>query len=432
MKKVLVITYYWPPAGGAGVQRTLKFTKYLPEYGWKPYVLTVEKPDAPVYDESLFADVHPETEVIKTKALEPFEAYKKFTGKNSDEKIPADVLMKETRSPKEKIAKFVRANFFVPDAKIGWLPYALKKGKEIIEREKINIIYASSPPQTVALIGYKLAKQTGLKFVADFRDPWLEIVYNQKMKRSKITVAVDASLEKKVLSSADAVITVSEDIMKLLQSKALHRNYHVIPNGYDETDFPETEPKKNEKFTVAYTGVMSPERVPYAFLSALAEMKKNGTEDIRCVFAGKFAEEFYNEIKRLEIEDFFEIKSFVPHSESVRILLAADALLLVINRVPDNKGILTGKMFEYLGCKKPIFGIGPTDGEAAEILRDTESGVMIDYDDTETAYEKLFSFYSDWKNGETKFKFKTDKFSRKRLTEKLARIFDNLIDGDFG
>ncbi len=427
MKKVLVITYYWPPAGGAGVQRTLKFTKYLPEYGWKPYVLTVENPDAPVYDEELLKEIHPETEIIKTNALDPFGAYKKFTGKNPDDKIPADILMKKEKSFKEKLAKFVRANFFIPDAKIGWLPYALKKGKEIIKKEKIDLIYASAPPATVALIGYKLSKTAGIKFIADFRDPWLEIVYNQTMQRSKITVAIDAKLERKVLRAADKIITVSDDIAKLLKSKSENKNVTVIPNGYDESDFPNIEKKKNEKFTIAYTGVMSPDRVPYVFLSALAEMKNAGYTTLRCVFAGRFAPEFYDEIKRLKIEDFFEIKGFVPHSESVKILLNADALLLVINNVPDNKGILTGKMFEYLGCKKPIYAVGPEDGEAAKILRETDSGKMVGYENKEKAFETLREYFQNWEKNEIRFKFNVEKYSRKKLTENLAQIFTETL-----
>ncbi len=427
MKKVLIVTYYWPPAGGAGVQRTLKFVKYLPEFGWRPYVLTVEKPDAPVYDEGLLAEIPPQAIITKTKALEPFGAYKKFTGKNSDEKIPADVLMKKEKSLKEKFAKFVRANFFVPDAKIGWLPYAVKEGRKIIAREKIDLIYASAPPATVALIGYKLAKAAGVKFVADFRDPWLEIVYNQTMKRSKITVALDSLLEKKVLENADAIVTVSEDIANLLKSKSGNENVFVIPNGYDESDFQTIGKRNNDKFTIAYTGAMSPDRVPYAFLNALARMKKEGVSNIKCVFAGRFAEEFHAEIERLDIADYFEIKNFVPHEESVKILLSSDALLLVINNVPNNKGILTGKMFEYLGCKKPIFAIGPVGGDADKILRETGSGAMADYDDNERAYEILKTFYENWKNGVTGFSFDVEKYSRKKLTEQLTGIFGETV-----
>ena len=426
MKKVLVITYYWPPAGGAGVQRTLKFTKYLINYNWLPYVLTVEKPDAPNYDESLFKDVRDDIKVVKTKALEPFSAYKKFTGKKEDDKIPADVLMRNNSSFKEEFAKFIRANLFVPDAKIGWTPYAVKEGEKIIKNEKIDIIYASSPPATVALIARRLSERTGVPYILDFRDPWLEIVYNQTMKRSKPTVAIDSLLERKALRDAAAVVTVSAEIKELFEKKVSKQKYFVIPNGFDEEDFPKIEFPKNEKFTIAYTGVMSPDRVPYALLKALARFKEEGITNIKLNFAGKFADEFYAEIERLGIEDYFNITGFVPHDKSVEILLSSDALLLVINNLPNNKGVLTGKMFEYLGCRKPIYGIGPENGEAAKILQETKSGVMIDYYDEEKAYEKLKEFYADWENNVNRFEFLNDKYSRKRLTEKLSEIFDEV------
>ena len=426
MKKVLVITYYWPPAGGAGVQRTLKFTKYLINYNWKPYVLTVEKPDAPNYDESLFKDVRDDIKVVKTKALEPFSAYKKFTGKKEDDKIPADVLMRKNSSLKEKFAKFIRANLFVPDAKIGWTPYAVKEGEKIIKNEKIDIIYASSPPATVALIARRLSERTGVPYILDFRDPWLEIVYNQTMKRSKPTVAIDSLLERKALRDAASVVTVSAEIKELFEKKVPKQKYFVIPNGFDEEDFPKIDFPKNEKFTIAYTGVMSPDRVPYALLKALARFKEEGITNIKLNFAGKFADELYAEIERLGIEDYFNITGFVPHDKSVEILLSSDALLLVINNLPNNKGVLTGKMFEYLGCRKPIYGIGPENGEAAKILQETKSGVMIDYSDEEKAYEKLKEFYSDWKNDINRFEFLNGNYSRKRLTEKLSEIFDEV------
>jgi glycosyltransferase involved in cell wall biosynthesis len=390
MNKVLIVTYYWPPAGGAGVQRTLKFAKYLVEYGWKPYILTVEKPDAPVYDNALLNDVREEIDVFKTKSLEPFGLYKKFTGKKPDEHIPADVLQKRDATFQEKIAKKIRANFFIPDAKIGWYPFAVKEGIKIIEREKINLVFASAPPPTVALIGRKIAKRTGAKFIVDFRDPWLEIVYNQTIKRSKLTVAIDRKLERKVLKDANAVISVSKsDVDKIFKKKVPNQNYFVITNGYDESDFPEIKRQKNDKFTIAYTGNMSPDRVPYVFLRALKSLKEKGITNIICDFAGKFAEEFYDEINKLGIAYLFNIKPFVPHNESVKILLNSDLLLLVVNNVPDNKGIIPGKLYEYFGCRKPILAIGPTDGIANQILKEVDSGVMVAYDDNKAAEEAL-------------------------------------------
>ncbi len=428
LKKVLIVTYYWPPAGGPGVQRVLKFVKYLPEFGWQPFVLTVNSPDAPVYDESLAGDIPREAKIFKTKSLEPFGLYKKFTGKKPTDTIPNDVLInKENVTFREKIARFIRANIFIPDAKIGWIPFAVKKGKEIIAKEGVDVIFTSSPPPTVAIIGRKLSTATKVRWIADFRDPWLEIVYYQNLKRSPLTVAIDSAIEKRTLKATDGIVTISKDIASLLEKKAGDKKYFVIPNGYDETDFVKIGEVKNEKFTMVYTGSISKDRVPYPLLAALSKFKAEGIEDIRLEFAGKFAPEFYEEIESRGIKDYFELKRFVPHNESTKMLLHSDALLLVIDDVPNNKGFLTGKMFEYLGSKKPIFAIGPVDGDANKILKETNSGKMVDYKDEEGAYKLLKELYLNWKEGRNPFTFDSEKYSRKQITKRLAEAFEEVI-----
>ena len=429
MKKALVITYYWPPAGGAGVQRALKFVKYLPQFGWEPIVLTVENPDSPTEDLSLLEDIPQGCKVYKTKSLEPFEIYKKFTGKKSDEKIPGDILLKnDDVSFKDKLAKWIRVNLFIPDAKIGWKKYAVKKGLDIIRDEKIDLIFTTSPPQTVALIGRKLAKLTGVKWVADFRDPWMEIVYYQNLNRSKITKAIDASLERKVMNDADTIVTISKDMADLIKGKAKNQKVVVIPNGFDETDFASVEFGRNDKFTIAYTGAMSKDRVPYPFISALKKLiYDDGIKNIQMKFAGKFCPEFHELIEKENLSEFFDIQNFVPHKESTRILQSSDALLLVIDNVPDNKGFLTGKLFEYMGCKKPIFAIGPVDGDANKVIKEADCGTMVDYNDNEEAYKLLKVMYNNWLNNSSNFTFNVEQFSRKNLTKKLTEIFEEII-----
>ncbi len=427
MKKVLIITYYWPPAGGAGVQRVLKFAKYLPLFDWQPVILTVPNPDAPVEDPTLENDIPDICKVYNVKGFEPFSLYKKFTGKKSDEKIPADVLVKKSGSVKEKISKFIRANFFIPDAKIGWLKSAVREGEKIINNEKIDLIFASAPPATAALIGAKLSERTGKKFIADFRDPWLEIVYNQKLNRSSLTKLIDSKLEIKTLKKADKIVTVSDDIAGLLESKVPGKNVSVIPNGFDENDFHDAPYPANDNFTMAYTGSMSVDRIPYPLMHALRQFKNEGIKNIKMNFAGRFAPEFYSLMKELGVEEFFQIRGFVPHRESTEILQSADALLLVIDNVPNNKGFLTGKIFEYLGTRKPVYAIGPVDGDAHTILIETESGKMVNYSDKTGAYELLKEFYENWKKGENRFKFKVEKYSRKTNAEELAKLMDDLI-----
>ena len=214
MKKVLIITYYWPPLGGAGVQRVLKFAKYLPEFGWQPIVLTVENGDAPVIDKSLFTDIPKECKIYKTKAFQPYNIYKKFTSKPADEKIPSDVLIKKNNSLKEKLSNWIRLNVFLPDAKVGWIPFAFKEGLKIINKENIALIFSSSPPHTVQLIAKKLAKKTGLKLIADLRDPWMELIHYQANKRAFFAKFIESKLERGALDSAEEIILQRASILQ--------------------------------------------------------------------------------------------------------------------------------------------------------------------------------------------------------------------------
>lgn len=429
MKKVLIITYYWPPAGGAGVQRVLKFAKYLPQFGWQPIILTVDNPDCPVIDETLLKDIPAECKVYKTKAIEPFELYKKLTGKDKNYKIPSDVITKSTNlSLTERISKWIRINLFIPDAKIGWKYFAVKEGLKIIKNEKVDLIFSTSPPHTVQLIAKKLAKLTKLKWIADFRDPWLEIVHYQNLKRNFLTKIIDKNLEKKVLHNADSIITISDDIINLFKSKIGEKKYFIIPNGYDETDFQQIEKSKNDIFTIAYTGVITKTRIPYVFLSALKRfVAENHITNIKFIIAGKTCNEFVSQVKKFNLENFVEGKGFLPHHESTNILQNADVLLLIIDDVPNNKGFLTGKIFEYLGSKKPIFAVGPVDGNANEIIIEADCGKMVNYNDEESAYILLKVMYNNWLNNSFNYKFEIEKYSRKNLTKKLSEVFDEEI-----
>ena len=426
MKKVLFITYYWPPAGGAGVQRALKFAKYLPQFGWQPIILTVENPDSPVVDETLLKDIPENCKVYKTNALEPFSLYKKLTGKDNSYKIPSDVLNKSKNlSLSERISKWIRFNIFIPDAKIGWKYFALKEGKKIVKKENIDVVFSTAPPPTVALIGKSIAKACNLKWIADFRDPWMEIVHYQNIKRSAVTKFIDGRLERSVLKNADLLVTISDDIVNLFRSKVGERKYSVIPNGFDETDFEPIKTEKNNTFTIAYTGVITKTRVPKTFLRALNKLVNSDSyKKIKFVIAGSTCPEFKEEVNNNNLNTIVSEKGFLPHHESTKILQTSDTLLLVIDDVPNNKGFLTGKIFEYLGSKVPIFAIGPTQGDANKILTATDSGKMVDYKDEEGTYKLLKEMYGNWQTDNFHYKFNVDQYSRKKQAENLAKIFN--------
>lgn len=426
MNKVLIITYYWPPAGGAGVQRILKFAKYLPEFGWEPIILTIDNPDSPINDESLLTDIPDNIKVIKTSSIQPYNLYRFFTGKKKGQHIPSDILIKNQSNLADKLSIWLRLNLFIPDAKIGWIPYAVKAGCEVIKNENIKIILSSSPPHTVQLIAGKIAAKTGVKWIADYRDPWLEMLHNQNAGRFFLSQKIDAHFEKKSLLYPDAITTISDGMVEIFRTKA-ENNYYVIPNGYDETDLLEVPLVKNDCFTIAYTGIMSVTRVPEMFLKSLKRLKTEQNAEIKLSFAGKVCKEFFDLLDRYDLQNNFEYLGYLEHKESTKVLMSADVLLLVVDNIPNNKGFLTGKIFEYLGCKKPVFAVGPADGNAAEIIKKSDSGIMADYNDEDGTYKFVLDFYNDWKTKKSRFSFKVEQFSRKQLTGQLKAILEKYI-----
>ena len=283
---------------------------------------------------------------------------------------------------------------------------------------------SSSPPHTIQIIAGKIARKSNIPWVADFRDPWLEMLHYQSTKRFFLSRKLEKRLEEKALREPNSVISISKDIINLFKAKVGEKNFKVIPNGFDETDFDEKFQKENKIFTIGYTGVLSISRIPFSLLFALKKIKQENGFDFRLKFAGKACNEFIELIQELELNDNYEHVGYLPHNESTKILLNSDVLLLVIDDIPNNKGFLTGKIFEYFACKKPIFAVGPIEGNANEILKETDSGKMVDYKDTETAYSLIKDLYIDWKNKSSKYTFRVESYSRKNLTKQLSKILE--------
>ena len=256
----------------------------------------------------------------------------------------------------------------------------------------------------------------------------MEIVHYQNVKRGAVTKFIDGRLERSVLKNADVLVTISNDIVNLFKSKVGDKNYSVIPNGFDESDFIQVDKKKNGTFTIAYTGVITKTRVPKTFLGVLNKFVNfEGYTNIKFVIAGNTCPEFKEEINKNNLNNILDERGFLPHHQSTQILQSSDALLLMIDDVPKNKGFLTGKIFEYLGSKIPIFAVGPTDGEANNILIETNSGKMVDYNDEEGTYKLLKEMYKNWQSDIFPYKFNVEQYSRKKQAEQLAKIFEEQI-----
>jgi glycosyltransferase involved in cell wall biosynthesis len=382
MKKILIITYYWPPSGGGGVQRWMKLTKYLSDFNIEPIVLTVEPEYAsyPHIDEQLSKEVRG-IKTYRSKSFEILKFYGQLFGKKN---IPHSAFANvNKKSLLQTISRFVRGNFFIPDPRKGWNSYAIKEAKKIILEHHIDTIITSSPPHSTQLIGLQLKKEMKINWIADLRDPWTDIFYYKDLLHVPSQAKKDRNFELEVLRKSDRIITVSDSIKTLFYQKlgGQKDKIHVIPNGYDPADFMSNDPVKNTAFTFGYIGSLTEEYSPSILFEALNKLRS--TFDFRLKFVGNVSPEVKRIIEENNLSELCTYIDRVQHDIAVKEMQQSDALLLFIPNVRNNEGILTGKIFEYIACRKPIIGIGPENGDAAKILAAFSSCQLFDYSSTE-------------------------------------------------
>jgi glycosyltransferase involved in cell wall biosynthesis len=416
MKKVLVITYYWPPSGGAGVQRWVKFIKYFKDQNINPFIISVDPDFAsyPLIDNSLKNDIPDNTNVYLTKTNEPYSFYKKI---NNNQTPYAGFANEGRPNFFQKIARFIRGNFFIPDSRKGWNNFAYKKAVEILEKENIDTVITTSPPHSTQLIGLKLKETQNIKWIADLRDPWTDIYYYKSMLHTKWAKQKDLNYEKRVIEKSDKVVVVSDSIKQLLLNKSnlvKESKIHIIPNGFDEDDFLVSSKNNNSKFLLSYVGTITKDYPLDSIKKSISNL------NINLEFTGKA-----DEPTKLLLNEVASFNNHVKHKESINLLLASDMLLLVIPKISNNKGILTGKLFEYLGARKPILCIGPTDGDAAKIIEECKAGKTFDYSDENGIYDFIETYMSN------EFIFENKnylKYSRRNLTKNLSKILTDMAD----
>ncbi|MBR7949912.1 glycosyltransferase family 4 protein [Microvirga sp. STR05] len=427
--RLLVITYYWPPSGGAGVQRSLKFVKHLPALGVEPTVITVdpEKGAYPVLDHSLAAEVPAGVRVIRTDTSEPFGSYKKLTGR---QQIPYGGFVGESKtSLTQRFFKFVRGNLFIPDARRGWNRHALRAVADLLAQgEQFDAVLTSSPPHSTQLIGLELKRRYGLRWLADLRDPWTDIYYHHELNQTPLARRLDARYERQVLELADIVLTTSADTRRLFleKSKALRpEKFHVLPNGYDEADFQAPSAPPTDALLITHTGTISETYHIELWLSALAECRRrHPAVPLRLRFVGKVSEEVQRQVEVNGLLDCTELVPFVPHDESVGYLRRATVLLMAIPDVPHNLGILPGKVFEYLAANKPVICIGPAGSDADRLLRECGAGQAFPYGAYEAMLEHLEALVAQWRvNPNLDLPTLSHaRYSRRALTEQLVAL----------
>jgi glycosyltransferase involved in cell wall biosynthesis len=429
MKKVLIITYYWPPAGGSGVQRWVKFAKYLRDFGWEPVIFTVESTDYPIIDNSIGLDLPDGIEVIKSKIVEPYQLYNFFSGKKKGQKIDANFLSEGKKlNWKDKIAVWIRGNIFIPDAKFLWIGPSVRYLLNYLKENHINAVISTGPPHSCHLIAQKVCKKTNIPWIVDYRDPWTQIDYFDELMLTSWAKKRHIKLEKKVLDDCSHIITVgnsmADDIRKQTDTKVT-----VITNGYDEADrnINIINPR-SDKFVLSYLGVMNVSRDPEVLWQTLKNLKFTQNEiynKIEINLIGQIEEYSQKNIVKYGLEEKVKLLGYLAHKDAIVYQNSSEALLLVINKTKNNKTILTGKIFEYIASGKPIICIGPKNGDAAAILSSLDNTYIIDYQNTEEMEKAIISLINNRLTTPI-FSNNVEQYSRKTLTSKLADVLNGL------
>ncbi|WP_439883132.1 glycosyltransferase [Pontibacter sp. MBLB2868] len=431
---LLYISYYWPPSGGPGVQRGLKFCKYLPQFGIQPTVLTVDEKQASyaLLDPSFADEVPPGLKVYRTNTSEPFEYYKKLSGKKE---IPYSGFANQNSKDSllDKVFKFVRGNLFIPDARVGWNKHALAKAEELLKNGTFKAILTTSPPHSTQLIGLKLKQKYNLTWIADLRDPWTDIHYYDQLYHTALAKRLDAKYEKQVLQHADAILVTSEDTKRLFLNKPASidsRKIHVIPNGYDGADFTfDSKPPKNE-FIITYTGTITENYNIDVFLKVLATLLSLFSDiNYKLRFVGKVSEGMKKRIEKAGLLGITEFIPYVPHQESIKYMMESTVLFLAIADVDNVYANVPGKLFEYLASNKPIIALGPVHSDMDRIIDECGAGRLFHY----TAHDLMLDHMTQWSKA-WKINPNLDlpyinhsRFSRESLSNELAELIKGLL-----
>jgi glycosyltransferase involved in cell wall biosynthesis len=433
VKKILFITYYWPPSGGAGVQRSLKFVKNLPQFGFQPIILTVDPDKAtyPVLDESLTNEVAAGTLVVRTDSFEPLRLLKKFSG--GKVKIPYGGFTNQRKEKlSQRILRFIRGNFFLPDARVGWVKYATREAAVLIRKYAIDTIVISSPPHSSQLIGLALKRQfPSIRWVADLRDPWTDIYYYDEMLHMPFAKRVDQRYEHEVLSTCDAGVVVSDAIQQLFAGKladSASGKFYVLPNGFDPDDFTGAIVPPKDVFRITYVGTIADSYKPDVFFEALGRLRKKYPQlPLQLRMVGSPASNIPILLEKYNLHDAADFLPLVSHAEAIRFMRESSLLLLLIPDTLHAKGILTGKLFEYLGAGVPIVGVGPADGDAAKIISSSETGRLFSRDDVDGLFSFLENAYLKWKeNSDLRHGKNVSRFDRSSQAKQLAAILNEL------
>jgi glycosyltransferase involved in cell wall biosynthesis len=436
MKKVLIITYYWPPSGGSGVQRWMYFCKYLKEFGIIPIVITVDETKASYryYDES-FNELVKNVEVHRTNTREPLKLYSKIVSGNNNSAIPIGFAGESEPNIFQKFSRFIRGNVFIPDARVGWVKYAFEKAKEIILKEKINLVITNGPPHSTHFAGLKLKEECNIQWLADFRDPWTDLHYNKYLYRTKWAQQKDARFEKEVLTKADGILTIGPSMKKHLMVKGNidASKIEFIYNGFDEDDFKNVEPsEKSEFLTISHIGMLSDSQPITSFLKALKYFYDTNhpiCNHLKLQLIGNVSPKNLTDVQEIVPGLPLSHIGYVQKKTAIEYMLGSDLLLNSLAEMVNSELLISGKLMEYIATAKPILCLGNPNGDAAYLLKDYEKSGVYSRNDVEGMIAYLNKLFANWMN---KTNFAVDavnvsQYSRYETTRQLSNILKKYL-----
>ncbi len=423
------------------MQRVLKHCQYLREFGWQPVVLTVSNGDFPARDESLLQQIPEDVHVERVHIPEPYDLYRKFTGAKKDAPVDVNVISKDGSSSdlKRSVAEWIRATFFIPDARMGWLWTGIPAAKRLVKEFNCQAVYSSSPPYTTSLIARAVKRQFGLPWVAGFRDPWTG--FQSTPNRWWLPAAIDASLEASVYRTADVLECAWQGIARDIHAKVpdldTKKLLHV-PNGFDSADFPETKAEtssRRAKCTITYTGSMYGTRNPESFFIALTQLFESQLlrpEEITIRFVGRFGDEVQAMFASFDsaFPGVIDIVGYVPHGKSIELCLDSDALLLVVDEAKESQEIVPGKVYEYIGTHRPVIAIAPLQSAIADLLKQTNGGAVSHQSQPEVTAQHVLHVVDRWRAGQDTWEGDNNsvaKYERRESARTLASALDSLL-----
>ncbi len=421
MQKILIITYYWPPAGGPGVQRWLKFVKYLPDFGVEPVVYLPENPNYAIKDETLVSEIPESATYLYQKIREPYR-WASFLAPKKTKRISSGIIRSTDQTLTEKLLLWIRGNFWIPDARKSWVKPSISFLRDYLIKSGITTVVTTGPPHSVHLIGLGLKNQLPVRWVADFRDPWSSIGYHGKLKLTATSRRKHLDLEKKVLNSADKIIVTSQTTRTEFEALTT-KPVCVITNGFDESGEP--FPPLDPYFTISHIGSMLTGRNPenlWQVLSELISEQEVLRNNLRLQFIGVVSDDIIKSIKGYGLQSHIVRTGYLNHSEAVKYQRSSQVLLLVEMDAPETRGIIPGKLFEYLAAMRPVLAIGPAEWEAGEMVEASAAGAVFDYKSTSELKKLILNWFQQFQKGALKLEEgRVVPFSRKSLTQKLVR-----------